>query len=232
MSRSSPPPARATTSPPGGESPGGHLAAATVDALVAEQFPALASHKVAWLGSGWDHDLFSVGPEWILRFPQRADRVEWLARETTILAVLSEDMSSRIPAFKLAGHPSPAFPFPFVGYRRLPGVTAGQPAGGDLPGLARDIGNLLTQLHQTDLNRIPPCPGGFENEPWDQLRTELVTDAPAARALLPQNLLPTPSPTSPARSHRRPPTGQGGSSTTTSAPTTSSSTPPQADSPA
>ena len=59
---------------------------AAVAALVAEQFPDLQAAEVAWLGSGWDHDLFSVGPDWILRFPQRADRVEWLSRETTILA--------------------------------------------------------------------------------------------------------------------------------------------------
>lgn len=112
-------------------------------------------------------------------------------------------MPSRIPAFELAGHPSPAFPYPFVGYRRLPGVTAGQPAGGDLPGLARGIGNLLTQLHQADPTRIPPCPGGYENEPC------LTGQVP-----------------------HRPPMGRGGSSTTTSAQTTSSSTPPQAGSPA
>jgi aminoglycoside phosphotransferase (APT) family kinase protein len=172
----------------------GRLTAATVASLVAEQFPALPAHETAWLGSGWDHDLFSVGPDWILRFPQREDRVDWLTRETTILAVLSENMPSRIPRFELAGHPSAAFPFPFAGYRRLPGVTAGQPADSDLPGLAQDIGTLLTQLHRTDPARIPPCPGGFDNEPWDQLRAELMADAPAARALLPHNLLPQAEP--------------------------------------
>lgn len=176
MQSSAQPPPRATT--------------ATVSALVAEQFPHLAHHNVARLGSGWDHDLFSVGPDWILRLPQRANRVEWLTRETTILAVLREHLPSQIPEFDLTGRPSAAFPYPFVGYRRLPGVTAGEPPASDLPGLANDIGRLLTQLHQTDPARIPPCPGNYDNEPWDQLRTELVADAPAARTLLPSNLLP------------------------------------------
>jgi aminoglycoside phosphotransferase (APT) family kinase protein len=172
------------------ELPASQLTAATVAGLIADQFPDLAGCEIAWLGAGWDHDLFSVGADWILRFPQRADRVDWLARETKILAIAGETLApGSVPVFELAGRPSAAFPYPFVGYRRLPGTTAGQPVSSDLDGLAADIGELFSRLHRIEPKQIPPCPGGYENEPWDQLQTELVDDAAAARALLPAHLL-------------------------------------------
>ena len=56
--------------------------------LVAVQFPDLAGQAIARLGAGWDHELFCVGDQWILRFPRRAEPVPWLAREITITAML------------------------------------------------------------------------------------------------------------------------------------------------
>jgi aminoglycoside phosphotransferase (APT) family kinase protein len=111
-----------------------------VSQLVATQFPELRGQPVRRLGAGWDSELYGVGGEWILRFPRRADRVAWLAREITIMGLVSEKLAPRVPVFELMGQPSEAFPYPFAGYRRLAGVGADQIPAAARTRLATDIG--------------------------------------------------------------------------------------------
>jgi aminoglycoside phosphotransferase (APT) family kinase protein len=157
--------------------------------LVADQFPDLAGAPVCRFGAGWDHDLFLVGAEWILRFPKRAEGVAWLAREIQVIAIAAETLGSSIPVFERRGTPSAIFPYPFVGYRRLPGVAAGQASVRDLGGLAGDIGRLLGRLHRIDPRRIPPTPAGWEQGTWAQLRTGLMAVGQVVRPLLAPSLL-------------------------------------------
>ena len=102
-------------------------------------------------------------------------------------------MPSLIPAFESPATPRPRSPSPSSATAACPVSPRANPQT-VASRLARDIGNLFTQLHRTDPNRIPPCPGGYENEPWERLQTELAADAPATRALLPDDLLPQAEP--------------------------------------
>jgi len=170
-------------------SPDRHLDEELVAGLVASQFPDLAGREVTGLGAGWDHQLFCVGGEWIFRFPRRAERVAWLKREIGINRLVAGALGPRAPVFERIGEPRDAFPYPFVGYRRLPGVGADQARTGDLAGLATDIGALLGTLHRIDPRRVPPTPDGWEHEPWGELRDELASTAGLARPLLGAGLL-------------------------------------------
>lgn len=165
------------------------LNAGVVRRLIAEQFPGLGGLEVRWFGAGWDHELFSVGPEWILRFPQRAERVPWLVREVGIMRMVGEPLGALVPRFELVGEPSADFPWPFVGYRRMAGVAADENAALDLAGLAEDLAGALGRLHRIDPSRIPPTPGGWEPAPWGDLRAELAAVAGTVRPLLDPALL-------------------------------------------
>jgi aminoglycoside phosphotransferase (APT) family kinase protein len=165
------------------------LDAGIVSELVAAQFPDLAGAQVRRFAAGWDHDLFSVGAEWILRFPKRAERVAWLAREIQINTIAAETLGSGIPVFERIGTPSAIFAYPFVGYRRLPGAGADQAGARDLGGLADDVGRLLGKLHRIDPRRIPPTPAGWEHETWAELRTGLAAAGQVIRPLLAPGLL-------------------------------------------
>lgn len=105
------------------------------------------------------------------------------------MAVVAETLGSMVPVFELIGTPCDAFPYPFVGYRRLPGVGADQAHAGDLGRLAADIGALLGALHRVDPGRVPPTPDGWEHEPWGELRAELAGVADRVRPLLGPDLL-------------------------------------------
>lgn len=144
----------------------GDLDADLVSGLIGAQFPGFAGLEVSRFGARWDHELFSVGNEWILRFPRRAERVPWLTREIEIMTVTAETLGGMVPRFEWVGSPSEWFPYPFVGYRRLVGVGADQVLRGDLAGLAGDVGRLLGRLHRISPERIPATPAGWELEPW------------------------------------------------------------------
>ena len=161
--------------------------------MVAAQFPDLAGLPVTRFGGGWDNELFCVGGEWIFRFPRRAERVPWLAREIQIMALVAETPDAQravIPVFERIGEPGPAFPYPFVGYRRVPGVGADLVCARDPAGLAADIGGLLSALHRVDPSRVPPTPDDWEHELWGELRAELAAVADVVRPLLGADLLP------------------------------------------
>ena len=160
-----------------------------VERLIGTQFPELAGPEIRRFGAGWDNELFSVGPEWILRFPRRAERVPWLVREIEIMRAVSQALGSLVPRFELIGEPSVVFPWPFVGYRRLAGVGADQNAALDLAGLAGDVAGMLGRLHRIDAALIPPTPAGWEWEPWGQLRAELMAVAGVVRPLLEPGVL-------------------------------------------
>lgn len=160
-----------------------------VSELIAAQFPDFAGYEVSRFGSGDDHWLFSIGNDWVARFPQRLERVTWLRREIEIISIASESLASSIPQFERVGEQTQSFPYPFVLYRKLQGVSADRTPVQNLPGLAKDLGRLLGKLHRIAPLRIPPTPTDWEGHTWELLRTELIATADLARPLLPPALL-------------------------------------------
>lgn len=160
-----------------------------VSAVVAAQFPEFAGAPVRLFGGGWDNELYSVGAEWIFRFPKRAERVPWLIREIQIMAVVGCALGASVPRFEHVGVASDPFPYPFVGYRRMSGVGADQSPMTDRAGLGADIGRVLSLLHRIDARDIPETPDAWERAPWSDLRAELTAQADVVRPLLAPDLL-------------------------------------------
>jgi aminoglycoside phosphotransferase (APT) family kinase protein len=92
--------------------------------LVAEQFPKLAPVVVELCGTGWDNTAYRVDGKWVFRFPRREIAVDLLRREVAVLPALAPSLPLPIPRPTLVGRPDARFPWPFAGYRFLPGRTA------------------------------------------------------------------------------------------------------------
>lgn len=120
------------------------LSAQQVRGLLRSQFPPLAALPIRRIGQGWDNTAWSVGP-WIFRFPQRAETAALLARELRWLPVLAPQLPVPVPSPCFAGRPSEGFPWPFMGYRRLPGAPSAQ-VGLSVP-VATSLGGFLRRLH-------------------------------------------------------------------------------------
>jgi aminoglycoside phosphotransferase (APT) family kinase protein len=165
------------------------LDAELVSGIVAAQFPEFAEAPVRPFGAGWDNELYSVGADWLFRFPKRAEVVPWLTREIEVMAKVGSALGPAVPRFEHVGAPSELFPYPFVGYRRLAGVGADESPVTDLAALSRDIGRLLSDLHRIDAGQIPATPGGWERAPWSDWRADLMAQADVVRPLLAPDLL-------------------------------------------
>jgi aminoglycoside phosphotransferase (APT) family kinase protein len=133
---------------------GTRLNANQVAAIITLQFPDVANPSVAHLGEGCDSVVFEVNEKWVFRFPKRADVDEQLAIESRILPVLAKQSPLPIPEFCFYGQPCKAFPYHFVGYRKLPGVPAIQVDTTALPfeKWAPTMGRFLSWLHTFSLS--------------------------------------------------------------------------------
>jgi aminoglycoside phosphotransferase (APT) family kinase protein len=127
----------------------------TVDlarALLAEQFPQFARAALFPLGEGWDNAAYLVDDAYVFRFPRREIAAPLITREIAILPQIAKSLPLPISAPAFAGTPSPAYPWPFAGYERLPGaeMSSMQLDLAACHRLATALGGFLRALHAID----------------------------------------------------------------------------------
>lgn len=118
-------------------------------ALIQHNFPQVAIQTVQPITSGWDSFVLEVNGELIFRFPTRNDVVEYLQMEMRLLPILEKALSTSIPHFSYIGHGDANYPFMFVGYRKLVGISLEDEniPSEHLAALAADLGTFLSELH-------------------------------------------------------------------------------------
>jgi aminoglycoside phosphotransferase (APT) family kinase protein len=150
-----------------------------VRSLLREQFPELAEEPVAYLDEGYDHQMYEVGDEWLFRFPKRADVVPWFLREVTIMPAIAEVIGVPVPCFEKIGSAGGSFPYPFAGYRRLPGIDADETDCFDGTAVAHSLGRALSRLHSLDTALIPSAPKIEEHDQAEPRADEVLMHVPA-----------------------------------------------------
>ncbi len=144
--------------------------------LVERQFPEIAPQRLEPLGKGWDNAAYVVDGCWVFRFPRRKIAAGLLENEARILPRLAPHLPLRIPVPEWLGRPEGDYPYPFVGYEMLPGVTACTVALTPEERLrnASILGRFLAALH-----RIPVDDETLARGPGDELaRADLHKRAP------------------------------------------------------
>ena len=127
--------------------------------LVQEQFPEVGAKKIRLLGAGWDNTAFVIDEEWIFRFPRREIALPLLEAEWCLLPKIAPRLPLSIPVPQWKGSKAHGFPWPFIGYRMLPGYTA---CYANLPeearaALAEPIAHFLRILHATPQSVMEGC---------------------------------------------------------------------------
>lgn len=148
------------------------LTLARAEQLLRAQFPPLAGRPLRWLGRGWDNDAVLVDDTWVFRFPRRQVAVALLENEARLLPRLAARLPVPVPCPVHFGRPSDDFPYPFLGYRLLPGVTADRVLVHRevTSPLAAPMARFLRALHDA-----PPLPA----DPGDALqRSDSLTRLP------------------------------------------------------
>ena len=98
--------------------------AALACALIEARLPGLAPARVEPLGAGFDNTAYLVNGTWVFRFPRRQVALVLLRREVALLPAVAPRVPLPIPVPEHVGAPSESYPWPFAGYRLLPGRTA------------------------------------------------------------------------------------------------------------
>lgn len=127
--------------------------------LIREQFPSLSPMKIRLLGAGWDNTAFVVNEDLIFRFPRREIAIPLLEAEWCILPKLAPRLSLSIPNPQWRGAPTTRFPWPFIGYKMLSGITAchAHLSEEEREALAEPIARFLSELHATPPTIISDC---------------------------------------------------------------------------
>src|SRR6266704_5667597 len=93
-------------------------------ALIEAQFPELRPAGLTLIGVGWDNTAFLVNDLWVFRFPRRQIAVASLQNEAQLLPRIAARLPLPVPIPQFCGHANHDYPWPFTGYRMLPGRTA------------------------------------------------------------------------------------------------------------
>ena len=146
--------------------------------LLEGQFPDLASLPIVMLGSGWDNTVYTVGGEWVFRFPRREVVLPGLRLEIEFLPQLAPLLPAAIPMPERIGEPSEAFPWPFFGARLLPGVELADAPETDRETLAVELARFLRTLHRDEAVQAVgrPLPENWTRRADMEVRVPYVLD--------------------------------------------------------
>jgi aminoglycoside phosphotransferase (APT) family kinase protein len=117
--------------------------------LVEAAFPRLAPAAVQALGVGFDNTAFRVNGEYVFRFPRRQVAVPLIEAETRLLPMIAPRLPLAVPVPVLNGRPMAGYPWPWSGYRMIPGRTACAAAPDDAAraATAEPLARFLAALH-------------------------------------------------------------------------------------
>lgn len=129
------------------------LTRAQAAALIRGQFPELGEITLQPLCTGWDNRAWLVNETWVFRFPRRRIAASLIATEQRFLPALAAHLPVPIPVPVFAGHPADTYPYPFAGYRMLPGITAcaADLSDQDRARQAQPLAAVLRSLHSAPL---------------------------------------------------------------------------------
>src|SRR5262245_16483907 len=118
--------------------------------LIATRFPELELDDLVLVAEGWDNAVWLADEQWVFRFPQRAIATRGVALEIEVLPRVAPLLPLTVPVPVFHGVPGDDYPWPFFGYRFLPGremVAAGLDDAARAR-LARPLGRFLRTLHE------------------------------------------------------------------------------------
>lgn len=128
--------------------------------MIEEQFPHLKATTIKLFGVGWDNTAYIINNQFVFRFPRRDISVALLKHEMSSLTIIAKHVHIAVPDPEWQGIPSLDFPWPFAGYRMLPGTTADRMDLSDeqRAKLAQPIAQFLSQLHAIAPENFPTLP--------------------------------------------------------------------------
>jgi aminoglycoside phosphotransferase (APT) family kinase protein len=131
-------------------------------ALITNAFPEVSVSKMTYIGAGWDNTAWRAN-DIVFRFPRRGIARALMQTETTVLPRIAHALPLPISAPTHIGEPSHDYPYPWAGYRWMPGDTGCRCENINARASARSLGEFLRALHH--LPQPAPVDGWRGNVP-------------------------------------------------------------------
>ncbi|RNA67917.1 DUF1679 domain-containing protein [Alteribacter keqinensis] len=119
--------------------------------LIAAQFPGFIPVTVRKLDQGFDNTVHLVNGTYVFRFPRRQVATALLDTEARLLPELPTFEGIDIARPEFFGKPSHGYPWPFLGYKHIPGKQAYDLSEKERAHSARPLGEFLKKLHNVDV---------------------------------------------------------------------------------
>lgn len=132
-------------------------------AALAEKFPTLEVNSIVYLSEGWESVVYLVNGSYVFRFPKREITGNCLKLEINLLPKLLGRSNLALPNFEyISTEPGAHFPYPFVGYKMLPGEPLRKLAANENWWQASVL-NFLNTLHSFPVEEARQLGAGYTN---------------------------------------------------------------------
>lgn len=127
---------------------------AMIGTLLKTQF-SLSVKESILLGEGFDNSAFLINDEYVFRFPHRKEGFICMQNEISLLPHFKHNLSFPLPELVFMGKPTEQYPYPFSGYKILPGklLTQYQLPLVSKSEFASTLGKWLKELHALPVDK-------------------------------------------------------------------------------
>jgi aminoglycoside phosphotransferase (APT) family kinase protein len=124
-----------------------------VSTLLSEQFPQIEVKEIELLGRGFDNAVYLINQEYVFRFPSKQQAVSLLETEGKLLPEISPHFELATPCPIFFGEKSSHYPWPFLGYKELPGsIPKSIPLSARIH-TAKPLAQFLKTLHAIPVSK-------------------------------------------------------------------------------
>lgn len=122
--------------------------------LIESQFPELQPITLKFIGNGWNNTVYHVNQKYAFCFPRRNISVGFIEAMAATMPKLAKKLPLPVPTPLFFGKPTPAFEWPFLGYRLIAGTDACtlQLNVEERASLAKPLAHFLKALHSIGHN--------------------------------------------------------------------------------
>lgn len=127
--------------------------------LIEEQFQSIKVEEIHLMASGFDNNVYRVNNQYLFRFPRRKIANKLIQKEGRILPILKQRLSIAVPNPVFYGDPASCYPYDFLGYEYLNGLSIEEIATINSIDSIDILANFLAQLHSVPINSVKSIVG-------------------------------------------------------------------------
>ena len=122
--------------------------------LIEEQFKSIKVKDIFLIGSGFDNNVYIVNSKYLFRFPRRSIANNLIKKEGCVLPIITQYVNTQIPIPVFYGNPAGDYPYHFLGYNYLQGISIEEVVSIDSISSIKVLADFLSMLHSIPVEKV------------------------------------------------------------------------------